>query len=116
METLKIANVRSLLNQEEVKLKTTSADNFNQKFKDDMHASDDEDEEPQIIQTGAETKADYLAGVSKSLEADLHREMLLTQRNLLMKIRNQDKEAKKYSMTNVGFGEIDIVTRVGKGQ
>ena len=41
-----MANVRSLLNQEEVKLKTTSADDFNRKFNEDMHASDENEDDP----------------------------------------------------------------------
>ena len=46
---------------------------------------------------GAGTSAnDYLAGMSRSLEKDLHKEMLMEQRNLLMRIRMEDTSMRKY--------------------
>ena len=39
---------------------------------------------------------DYLAGMTQSLEKDLHKEMLLEQRNLLMRIRQEDTSMRKY--------------------
>lgn len=76
-----------------------------------MNGGDDEDDEdkPQV-EGDQETVKDYLVGVSKSLEQDLHREMLMEQRNMLMRIRQDDPEAKKYELYNTGF-DMDLVER-----
>ena len=82
-------------------------------------AEDDEDEFAPSIMTadGAHTIAnpgtsakDYLAGMSRSLEKDLHKEMLLEQRNLLMRIRMEDTSMRKYQITSTGF-EMDLIER-----
>ena len=77
-----------------------------------MHGGDseqDEDEQPQMV-TDQATAKEYMAGVSKSLEKDLHREMLMEQRNVLMRIRMDDPDAKKYEIINTGF-DMDTVER-----
>lgn len=126
---MKIGNVRSLLNQEQVKLKDTEGDQFNRKFNmvnrgddDPEEVSEEEDEKdeyaPQIVGAegsnqlaGAGTSAkDYLAGMSRSLEKDLHKEMLMEQRNLLMRIRMEDTSMRKYQIASTGF-EMDLVER-----
>ena len=61
------------------------------------------------------TSKDYLAGVSKSLEKDLHREMLMEQRNMLMRIRMEDPESRKYELHNTGF-DMDLVERKFKNK
>lgn len=70
----------------------------------------DEDEAPQIVLDSSLTSKDYLAGISKSLEKDLHREMLMEQRNMLMRIRMEDTESRKYELHNTGF-DMDLVER-----
>ena len=60
---------------------------------------------------GAGTSAnDYLAGMSRSLEKDLHKEMLMEQRNLLMRIRMEDTSMRKYQIASTGF-EMDLIER-----
>lgn len=98
LENLKVGTVRALLNQEQAKLVDTKGESFNRKFNitnmgDDDESEDGEDADmPEIVtadglnslaEAGTSAK-DYLAGMSKSLEKDLHKEMLLEQRNLLM--------------------------------
>lgn len=56
------------------------------------------------------TAKDYLVGVSKSLEKDLHKEMLLEQRNLMMQIRMEDPESRKYEISNTGF-DFELVEK-----
>ena len=53
---------------------------------------------------------DYLAGMSRSLENDLHKEVLLEQRNLLMRIRMDDPETRKYEIQNTGF-DMELVEK-----
>ena len=48
--------------------------------------------------------------MSRSLEKELHKEMLLEQRNLLMRIRNEDTEMRKYQIASTGF-EMDLIER-----
>lgn len=113
LENLKVGTVRTLLNSEQVKLQETEGDQFNKQFNmvkddDEDNVSDAEEEKdenaPQIVtedgknslaQAGASAQ-DYLAGMSKSLEKDLHKEMLMEQRNLLMRIRMEDTSMRKY--------------------
>lgn len=45
---------------------------------------DNEADEPMIEFDNQQTANDYLKNVSKGLEEDLHKEMLIEQRNLLM--------------------------------
>ena len=61
------------------------------------------------MQAGVSAK-DYLAGMSRSLENDMHKEVLLEQRNLLMRIRMDDPEARKYEIQNTGF-DMELVER-----
>lgn len=61
-----------------------------------------------LAQAGT-TAQDYLAGMSHSLEKDLHKEMLMEQRNLLMRIRMEDTSMRKYQIQSTGFGEFDVV-------
>ena len=49
--------------------------------------------------------------MTRSLEKDLHNEMLLEQRNLLMRIRMEDNSMRKYQIAGTGFGEYDVVER-----
>lgn len=68
-----------------------------------MHGGDEEEKDefsPQVLMDNglSVTAKDYLAGVSKSLEKDLHKEMLLEQRNMMMRIRVQDPESRKYEV------------------
>jgi hypothetical protein len=56
------------------------------------------------------TAKEYLAGVNKGLEKDLHREMLLEQRNTLMRIRMEDPDTRKFDIINTGF-DFDLVER-----
>ena len=44
------------------------------------------------------------------MEKELHKEMLLEQRNLLMRIRNEDTEMRKYQIASTGF-EMDLIER-----
>ena len=48
--------------------------------------------------------------MSRSLEKDLHKEMLLEQRNLLMRIRMEDTSMRKYQLDNSGF-EMELIER-----
>lgn len=111
LDALKVGTIRTLLNQEIQTLTQTQADAFNRDFQDQMNGGDDEneDDKPQMVGDQATVK-DYLAGVSKSLEQDLHREMLMEQRNLLMRIRLDNPEARKYEVHNTGF-DLDLVER-----
>jgi len=63
-----------------------------------------------LAQAGTSSK-DYLAGVSRSLEKDLHKEMLMEQRNLLMRIRMEDTSMRKYQIADTGFNEMELVER-----
>lgn len=88
---------------------------FNKDFADQIHGGDEEEKDefaPQMLMENGQslTAKDYLAGVSKSLEKDLHKEMLLEQRNKLMQIRVHDSESRKYEMTNTGF-DFDLVEK-----
>lgn len=66
-----------------------------------MHADESEDIDQAQLEFADQTTAnDYLAGVSKGLKEDLHREMLIEQRNLLMKIRSADPVSSKYELVN----------------
>ena len=47
-----------------------------------------------------ETAKDYLAGVNKGFQDELKREVLIEQRNLLMKIRSLDPESNKYELVD----------------
>ena len=42
------------------------------------------------------------------MEKELHKEMLLEQRNLLMCIRNEDTEMRKYQIASTGF-DMDLI-------
>jgi hypothetical protein len=78
LEALKLGTIRSLLNQEIQTLEQTEQTAFNHDFAQQMNGGDDDEEEaPQIVFESSVTSKDYLAGVSKSIEKDLHREMLL---------------------------------------
>jgi len=100
-----------LLNQEIQTLEQTEQTAFNHDFAQQMNGGDDDEEEaPQIVFENSVTSKDYLAGVSKSIEKDLHREMLLEQRNMLMRIRMEDPESRKYELQNTGF-DMDLVER-----
>ena len=48
--------------------------------------------------------------MSRSLEKDLHKEMLMEQRNLLMRIRMEDTSMRKYQIASTGF-EMDLIER-----
>ena len=48
--------------------------------------------------------------MSRSLEKDMHKEVLLEQRNLLMRIRMDDPETRKYEIQNTGF-DMELVER-----
>lgn len=72
---------------------------------DEDEDDDEEDADMPAIVTadGAQSLADagtcakdYLVGMSRSLEKDLHKEVLLEQRNLLMRIRMEDTSMRKY--------------------
>ena len=51
-----------------------------------------------------------MAGMSKSLEKDMHKEVLLEQRNLLMRIRMDDPESRKYEIQHSGF-DMELVEK-----
>ena len=48
--------------------------------------------------------------MSKSLEKDMHKEVLLEQRNLLMRIRMDDPESRKYEIQHTGF-DMELVEK-----
>ena len=119
LKVLKIGTVRSLMNKEISELMETEGDKFNKAFND----ADDEDEKdefaPQIVSESGiqahnlkagESAKDYLAGMSKSLEKDMHKEVLLEQRNLLMRIRMDDPESSKYEIQHSGF-DMELVEK-----
>ena len=123
LNCLKLGTVRSLLNKEVAELMETEGDRFNKQFKDAEDGDEDEEEKdefaPQIVSAdGAESRQleagcsakDYLAGMSKNLESDMHKEVLLEQRNLLMRIRMDDPESRKYEIQNTGF-DLELVEK-----
>ena len=48
--------------------------------------------------------------MSKSFEKDMHKEVLLEQRNLLMRIRMDDPESRKYEIQHTGF-DMELVEK-----
>lgn len=48
--------------------------------------------------------------MSKSLEKYLHKEVLMEQRNLLMRIRMEDTSMRKYQIANTGF-EMELIEK-----
>ena len=106
----------------------TEGDDFNKRFKiandgDESEEEDKDESAPQIVtadgqaslvQPGTSAK-DFLAGMSRSIEKDLHREMLMEQRNMLMRIRMQDTSMRKFQIDTGGF-EMDLIEKKVKSK
>lgn len=102
LDTLKVGNIRSLMNQEIQVI--TQAETFNQKFNQALH-EDSEDPDAALQFASKEAEVDYFAGVTQSLKDDLKQEMMLEQRNILFQIRSAAPT--EYKLVDVGFNQVE---------
>ncbi|CDW72355.1 UNKNOWN [Stylonychia lemnae] len=128
LEQIKISNVRDILNQHDNQMIQTGQDNFNEKFRNQMSGGDflgDEEEEKSDVEI--DNPVSHLSAhmqyknfqsqlSSGNMDNEMHREMLIQKRNLLMKIRQNDNEYKKFDFKNEGNDGELIQKKMRKGQ
>jgi len=111
LDHLKTTAIRTLLNNEELELMQTEETDFNERFRNAAAGSSaligEEDEDPS-------PKHAVLA--SGSFDSEMHREMMLQKRNVMMRLRmGGDSEHAKYDVVNTGFDSELVEKRFKKG-
>eukprot|EP00347_Sterkiella_histriomuscorum_P024354 403331416 len=122
---------RNILSKQDHLMLQTKQDDFNERFRNEMAGnmgmmgSEDLEEDveedmdqvnplQQIAAAGVKNFQSQLS--SNNMDHEMHKEMLIQKRNLMMKIRQNDSEYQKYDFRNEGYDGQLIEKKMRKGQ
>lgn len=111
LDHLKTTAVRTLLNNEELELMQTDELDFNARFRNAAAGSS------ALICEEDEPSPKHAQLASGKFDSEMHREMMLQKRNVIMRLRmtGGDNEHFKYDVVNTGFDSELVEKRFKKG-
>ena len=109
LDHLKTTAIRTLLNNEELELMQTEETDFNERFRNAAAGSS------ALIGEEDEPSPKHAVLASGSFDSEMHREMMLQKRNIMMRLRMGDAEHMKYDIVNTGFDSELVEKRFKKG-